>query len=367
MFSMRRVGLGPLAMIAAGGLLLLFAVTYEEDDAVPEAMDAGSGESAADGTGFSLASLADLVAGDEAETEDRNEPLDSPCYSRSPVRCTVFAADRGSKQEVKSFWGAIECDLDDNPPGKSGPRVIPEGGDPHPTASGAPGSPPYRELVTHEGDVLSGERCEIGRNDFRVLPNTVFYREGDHLVTFVSVRLPKGFPVDTENTFQGAIQMKQTQPSDVGDEAPPIAIGMYQGRWQLFHSDREQYQNHERGTVYWTAPLQSGLWTRFVFDVVYSGDPDKGRLKVYADLNADGDFTDEREQSPLLGDDEPFATLRSEVPEKTPDPDVDGLDPGDPVPSHLRVGLYHSPEIDCPDDVCRVQIDNVQVARARGN
>lgn len=357
-----------MAAIVVGALLLLFAFTYEDGDETLEAVDAGAaGPGTAEPPGLSLATLADLITREEPADEAGNEPVDEPCSPSSPRPCEVFAADRGTKREVKSFWGAIACDLDDDPPGRSGPRVIPSGGDPHRTAMGTRGDPSFREMVTRAGDEFSGERCEIGRNDFRVLPNTVFYREGDRVVTFVSVRLPDDFPVDTENTFQGAIQMKQTQPSDVGDEAPPIAIGMYQGRWQLFHSDREQDQNHERGTVYWTAPLQTGVWTRFVFDAVYSGDPEKGRLKVYADLNGDGDWADIDEQSPELGDDEPFATLRSEVPEKSSDPDVDGLAPGDPVPSHLRVGLYHSPEIDCPEDVCRVQIDNVQVARARGN
>lgn len=59
-----------------------------------------------------------------------------------------------------------------------------------------------------------------------------------------------------------------------------------------------------------------------------------------------------------------MATLRREVPEKSLDPDIDGLAPGDPVPSHLRAGLYHSPDFDCPMGVCRVGIDNVQIARA---
>lgn len=218
--------LGPI-FVVVGALLLLFAFTYEEEDTT-EHPSAGL-------TLGRLASLLGPTSPEPAPTSTRIEP----CGRNSPEECVVFAADSGKEADLLDFWGAVECDLDDEPAAGSGERVIPTGGDPQPTATGRPqGDDSYRLMVTQEGDDLAGERCEIGRNDYRIEPITVFYREGDHLLTFISVFLPAGFPLDTESTFQGAVQMKQTQPSDVGDEAPPIALGTYQGRWQLFSADR---------------------------------------------------------------------------------------------------------------------------------
>ena len=47
-----------------------------------------------------------------------------------------------------------------------------------------------------------------------------------------------------------------------------------------------------------------------------------------------------------------------------PGGEPDGLKPGQPIPSHLRAGIYHDPLIPCPSPTgCSVDIDNVQVIR----
>ena len=297
--------LGPIFALV-GALLLLFAADHEED-----------GERRAH-----RGRLARWAA-----WRPRSRPAPRwPSPTIRPRRCGPAspAAVHGLRRrsgtgDVERFWGAVECDLDDDPSAVSGERTVPSGGDPQPSATGRPpGDDSFRELVTHAGDDYFGERCEIGRNDFREEPNTVFYREGEHLLTFVSVRLPDGFPVETESTFQGVVQMKQTQPSDVGDEAPPIALGMYQGRWQLFSGTGSPLSAEEDGTVIGARRSKPGCGRGSSSTSCTRATRRRAGCSSTRDLNGDGDYGDARESSPVFGDDEPMATLRPEVEEKAP-------------------------------------------------
>jgi hypothetical protein len=80
-------------------------------------------------------------------------------------------------------------------------------------------------------------------------------------------------------------------------------------------------------------------------------------VRLYLDRNGDGDSRDAGERSPKFT----THTLKYE----TADPDGqddDALSPGDSIPSHLRIGLYHDPAIACPaPSGCSVEVDNVQV------
>jgi hypothetical protein len=94
-------------------------------------------------------------------------------------------------------------------------------------------------------------------------------------------------------------------------------------------------------------------------EVTYSQHSDQGMVKLYIDRNGDGDALDPEEQSPNIT----THTLKYETPDHHGAAnDTDGLAPGDSIPSHLRIGPYHDPSIDCPaPSGCSLQVDNVQV------
>ncbi len=205
-----------------------------------------------------------------------------------------------------------------------------------------------------DGDDVWGERCELGWNDHRGGP-TALYREGDHSVTFASFRLPASYPL--ENTsWQVVMQMKQTQPSANGGGTPVLSLEAKGGRWRLLQSTSNGPSGDTREL--WTAPAARGVWTRFAFDVTYSQDPARGSVQVDVDLNGDGDASDSAERSPAIG----TYTLKRETEGGCA---TDGIAPGESIPSHLRVGIYHHPAIACPPPTgCAVEIDNVQIVDA---
>jgi hypothetical protein len=130
-------------------------------------------------------------------------------------------------------------------------------------------------------------------------------------------------------------------------------MGAYENQWRI------ESINADDG--YWHFPARKGVWTRFAFEVFYSADPQKGWLQVSADLNDDGDFDDPGERTPVIHN----STLKTEVP--GPNGSSDGLSPGDPIPDHLRTGIYHDTAIPCPQpEGCSIDVDNVQVLKSPG-
>jgi hypothetical protein len=256
----------------------------------------------------------------------------------------LIAADTGADVDPLPFWGAIDCESRDRH------RVVETGGDTHPTITGEPqGDSAFRRLTVIDGDEFWGERCELGFNN-RGGP-TAFYREGKRRITAISVRLTPTFPIAARR-FQVVTQMKQTQPAASGGGTPALELQVWRGRWRLIRARHRGLSS--MSSQLWWAPAREGVWTRFVFDVRYSKRPNKGIIQLSADLNGDGDFDDGKERSPRMR----TFTLKTEVRGGFPD----GLRPGRPVPSHLRAGVYHDPEIACPGPVgCSVDIDNVQV------
>jgi hypothetical protein len=237
------------------------------------------------------------------------------------------------------------------------------GGDTDPTASGASqGNTSYRTTTAIDGDDNWGERCELGKNSWNdglasaENPWGTFYNynEGVRRATYFSERLPSNFPINADS-WQVVMQMKQSGPSNnSGIGTPILEMDVWGGQWRLRQSLSQTGQSDSRQL--WSAPARTGVWTRFAYDVTYSQDPNVGRIKVYVDLNGDGDFADAGEQSQTFH----TYTLKKEI----PGPDQ-GLQPGESIPSHLRMGIYHDPAIACPaPSGCSVNIDNVEVAKS---
>jgi hypothetical protein len=285
-----------------------------------------------------------------------------------PTSCTVVASDTASSPSI-DFWNRpnedLDCDLNNASPDLSGvrwPSPVKTGsdGDPHPTALGSPQPSPdsYRQVTVVDGDNVYGERCELGfdwteRQDAGRGPGpgpTVFYREGDRRVTYMSIRLGNG--VDPSGSdWRVVMQMKQTEPYDIQSGGPVLDMEVRDGEWVLVHSWHDL----------WAAPAQQYTWTRFAFDVTYSRDPRLGRVRVYVDLNGDGDFGDANEVSPAFH----VATLRAEqarLPGGTYSDVPSPYGVGKSIPDHLRAGIYEDPDYPCPSG-CSVDIDNVQVVK----
>jgi hypothetical protein len=196
-----------------------------------------------------------------------------------------------------------------------------------------------------DGDDLYGERCALGRNGHKNGENTgsqtsgtfALYRQGERKITFFSQRYSTGFDANA-NSWQQIGQMKQAQPYA---EAVPIGVALeiqiYGGRLRL----------HTFWTRRWsTRAPANNVWVRYALDVVYSTDPTAGRVKLYVDVNGDGDALDSGEQSPVIKG----QTLATEA------------STGQPIPSALMLGIYHHSAIACPAATgCQIDLDNVQV------
>jgi Polysaccharide lyase len=248
--------------------------------------------------------------------------------------CKLLASDTGDTVDPRRLWGSIDCQT------ASRVRRI------------APG---FRRLTVFDGDSVFGERCELGKNDYRA-HTFALYGEGQHRITFMSIRLPTTFPLGTQD-WQLVMQMKQTQPSD-NDGSPVLALEANADRWTLVHS--ASVDKSSDTVDLWSAPAAPDMWTRFAFDVVYSQDTGRGRVKVYADLNGDGDALDPGEQSPEIS----TYTLKRES-AATTNPDNDPIPQGASIPSHLRIGIYHHEPIACPAPAgCSIDFDDVKVDAA---
>ena len=254
--------------------------------------------------------------------------------------CTVLKSDVGASSSASSLWGQVEC------ASATRAQLVGSGGDTHPTATGsAQANSAFWELTVYDGDDWAGERCELGRNEWRNGTSSstgtfMLYPEGSHRITFASYRFGGAFPFTT-SSWQTILQMKQTQPSNAGGGSPRLEVQLRGGRLYL-ESDLGSY---------WSTPVTEGVWGRIALDVRYSRDPSVGSVTMYVDANGDGDAADAGEASPTIH----AATLKQEV-----SGTLSGIAPGASIPAHLRVGLYHNTTIACPSG-CPVDVDNVQV------
>jgi hypothetical protein len=256
---------------------------------------------------------------------------------------TTLFTDSAARADPTPVWGRIDCALD------RGPRQRQEllGGDLSRTDNSLVGATAFRRLTVFDGDDAYGERCELGLNDWREGPTALFH-EGERRVTYLALRLPRSFPLEA-GRWQTVMQMKQTQPSDGGGGSPMVSLEAYGGDWRLNVARAREGRDWTR----WRAPARRGSWTRFILDVRYSRNPRLGWVRLFADLNGDGDTADRAERSGLIRG----PTLKTETPnEGAPD----GVRRGNSIPSHLRVGIYHHESISCPRG-CSIDVDSVRV------
>ncbi len=274
-----------------------------------------------------------------------------------PATCTLERTDTAGDPNAHYLWGEYSC----------APRRVawnPAGGDPRPTAVGAPqGNSAFRELTVVDGDNPCGygERCELAKNSYvdglasfqNPLGTFYNYDEGARRATYMSIRLPSNFPIGIRRVAErhadetiGSLKRQRrdasTLSADLRQPLPPVPHPgrLGRGRQQLWSPDPGQ--NPE-------AVAHVGVWYRIAIDALYSQDPDRGWVKMYIDLNGDGDFDDPEEQSPVFGGSALEGTLKTEPAPQPGNPDVPGngqdIGPptGAPVPSHLRAGIYHNP------------------------
>jgi hypothetical protein len=208
-------------------------------------------------------------------------------------------------------------------------------------SSGGPDGGPFRRMTALDGDLYHGnsERAELGNSNYLLdhgrLDTFYLYRAGMRRVTSFWMRLPSSFPINTDD-WQVVMQMKETDPATNTDGTPIIALQATEGQWILKQSASSGPSNDTR--VLWRTPARVGIWTHIVVDATYSTDPAAGRIAM----------TIGGASSPQLR----TYTLKSEV--SPPGPD---LRAGEPIPSHLRLGIYHDPPMPGTSvDIAQVQI-----------
>jgi hypothetical protein len=208
-------------------------------------------------------------------------------------------------------------------------------------AGGGPDGGPFRRMTALDGDLYHGnsERAELGDSDYfsegGQSSTFYLYRAGMRRVTSYWMRLPASFPLNSDD-WQVVMQMKQTDPATNADGTPVIALQATEGQWLLKQSTSAGPAEDTR--ILWRTPAKVGVWTHIVVDATYSTDPAAGRFAI----------TIGGASSPVLH----TYNLKYEV--SPPGPQ---LSPGDPIPSHLRLGVYHDPPMPGTSvDIAQVQI-----------
>jgi hypothetical protein len=206
---------------------------------------------------------------------------------------------------------------------------------------GGPDGGPFRRLTAKDGDLFHGdsERAELGNSDYLRrdgrLQTFYLYRAGTRRVTSFWMRLPRNFPINTDD-WQVVMQMKETDPATNTDGTPIISLQATSGQWLLKQSLSTGPSHDTR--ILWRTPARVGVWTHIVVNATYSTDPAKGRIQMTI-----GDAS-----SPVIH----TYTMKTEV-----SPPGPGLHVGEPIPSHLRLGIYHDPPMPGTSvDFTRVQI-----------
>jgi hypothetical protein len=208
-------------------------------------------------------------------------------------------------------------------------------------ASGGPDGGPFRRMTAEDGDLFHGdsERAELGDSDYfweDGKPDTFYlYRAGMRRITSYWMRLPSNFPINSKD-WQVVMQMKQTDPATNANGTPVIALQATDNQWILKQSLSPGPADDTR--ILWRTPARVGVWTHITVDATYSDDPSAGRFAI----------TIGGVSSPVLR----TYNMKYETSPAGPE-----LQAGDPIPDHLRLGIYHDPPMPGTSvDIAQVQI-----------
>jgi polysaccharide lyase-like protein len=220
----------------------------------------------------------------------------------------VLREDDCSNPDPSSLW---------NP---DGPFDIEGSGSTQHFSIGGPSNGPFRRISTQ------GKRWELGYNSHVLasdgsLRTFWLYREGDHAITEWWLRLAPDFPLSTYR-WQVIAQMKQSGPSVASGGYPVPSFEAREGQIQVQHNGTDATPGLPR------LPITAGIWTPIKIEATYSQDPAKGSVQLSV-----GNQTSAVAHFPTL------------KPEHAPPGDGGTLDPnlrpGESIPSHLRMGVYH--------------------------
>jgi hypothetical protein len=203
--------------------------------------------------------------------------------------------------------------------------------------SGAYDGGPYRHIVVYDGECdsqnVDTERAELGYNSWRgdgdLPPNPDplqrapnlrtfwLFTEGDTLVTDWWVRLPSDFPISTDE-FQTIEQEKQAAPNTSDLSSSVLAVEARQNQIQL--SYKGGLQGPDIPIALPAPPL--GTWFHLQLTAHYTQSREDGGVT----LCVNG-------QCGIASNIQTLATFDNDG--------VSPYEPGDSVPSHIRLGIYH--------------------------
>jgi hypothetical protein len=255
---------------------------------------------------------ADLQEGDVG-AEGSASTASAPTPESPPPPGTLLRQDPATDPDPLALWTSIDAASDSRH---------------QHFASGGPSGGAFRRMTVDDGDDFWGERAELGYNSrlngLGPPYGTFFlYNTDDRRVTEFWMRLPNDFPIKSPK-WQVVMQMKQTGPHANDGGTPVLALEAREGKWVLTQSDSPGYApaTHEL----WSTPATLGKWTYISLDVTYSPNPKRGKVQVTVGEVASPTFTTFTQKHEMA-------------------PGSEGLNPGDPIPSHLRMGIYHDPSL----------------------
>lgn len=191
----------------------------------------------------------------------------------------------------------------------------------------------YRFEV-RDGDDNYGERCEVGQGN-PTRSRFPLFEEGEERWISFQVYLPDDYPIDV-HSWNVIHQLKQLG----GMGTPVLSMEVQRGRFYLMNSTNSGESCCT--DVKWSGPARRNHWVKFSLRVKFSPNPDVGFVKLYGDLDGDG-------QKLLMPRIHTHTMKRDSA--------------GRGIPSHSRIGIYRDSRI---SGTSHIYFDGYTVAADRG-